>query len=66
MQNYTELGFKKIRAPAEVWKQVKKFWEDNKGRENWKNENWPKGNTYTNHVSSCKGNVVSCLKPGCF
>ena len=51
MQNYTELGFKKIRAPKEVWERVKKFWEENKGRENWKNENWPKGNTYTNHVS---------------
>lgn len=52
MQNYTELGFKKIRAPKEVWEKVKKFWEDNKARENWKDENWPKGNTYTNHWSS--------------
>ena len=51
MQNYTELGFKKIKAPAEVWERVKKFWEENKDRKNWKPENWPKGNTYTNHVS---------------
>ena len=51
MQNYTELGFKKIRAPKEVWDRVKKFWEENKARENWKSENWPRGNTYTNHVS---------------
>lgn len=43
MQNYTELGFKKIRAPEEVWQRIKKFWEENKGRENWKDENWPKG-----------------------
>jgi hypothetical protein len=53
MQNYTELGFKKIRAPKEVWDRVKKFWDENKSRENWKSENWPRGNTYTNHVSVC-------------
>jgi len=52
MQNYTELGFKKIRAPKEVWDRVKKFWDDNKDKENWKDENWPKGNTYTNHWDS--------------
>ncbi|KAL9182371.1 hypothetical protein ACHAXT_013023 [Thalassiosira profunda] len=52
MQNYTELGFKKIKAPKEVWERVKKFWDDNKDRENWKSENWPKGNTYTNHWES--------------
>lgn len=51
MQNYTDLGFKKIRAPKEVWDKVKKFWDENKDRKNWKSENWPKGNTYTNHVS---------------
>lgn len=49
MQNYTDLGFKKIKAPPEVWAAVKKFWEENKDRSNWKNENWPRGNTYTNH-----------------
>ena len=49
MQNYTDLGFKKIKAPPEVWDQVKTFWEANKDRKNWQNENWPKGNTYTNH-----------------
>lgn len=52
MQNYTELGFKKIRAPKEVWERVKAFWEDNKDEKNWKPENWPKGNTYTNHWDS--------------
>lgn len=52
MQNYTELGFKKIRAPKDVWEKVKKFWDDNKDKKNWKDENWPKGNTYTNHWNS--------------
>jgi len=52
MQNYTELGFKKIRAPKEVWEKVKKFWDENKDKKNWKDENWPKGNTYTNHWDS--------------
>eukprot|EP00804_Cyclotella_cryptica_P021530 CCRYP_005823-RB/>CCRYP_005823-RB protein AED:0.42 eAED:0.42 QI:104/1/1/1/0.66/0.5/4/324/478 len=49
MQNYTELGFKKIRAPEEVWLRIKKFWDENKDKKNWSPENWPKGNTYTNH-----------------
>ncbi len=30
MRNYTELSFKKIRAPKEVWECVEKFWEENK------------------------------------
>ena len=49
MQNYTDIGFKKIKAPPAVWDQVKLFWEANKDRKNWKPENWPRGNTYTNH-----------------
>lgn len=49
MQNYTDIGFKKIKAPPAVWNEVKKFWEENKDRKNWKDENWPSGNTYTNH-----------------
>lgn len=52
MQNYTDLGFKKIRAPKDVWDRIKKFWDENKDRKNWKDENWPKGNTYTNHWES--------------
>mmetsp|Transcript_33738 Transcript_33738/g.71919 ORF Transcript_33738/g.71919 Transcript_33738/m.71919 type:complete len:522 (-) Transcript_33738:188-1753(-) len=52
VQNYTELGFKKMRAPKEVWERVKKFWDENKDRKNWNPENWPKGNTYTNHWQS--------------
>lgn len=49
MVNYTTLGFTKVKTPAKVFKQIKKFWEDNKGTE--EPEEWFTGNTYTNHVS---------------
>eukprot|EP00978_Attheya_sp_CCMP212_P000967 scaffold2027_cov52-Attheya_sp.AAC.2 len=47
MQNYTDVGFKKLRAPKALYKMVKDFWDKNKDTQS--NENWPKGNTYTNH-----------------
>lgn len=47
MENYTDMGFKKIRAPENVWKLIKEFWDRNKNDQS--NENWPTGNTYTNH-----------------
>eukprot|EP00521_Asterionellopsis_glacialis_P013568 CAMPEP_0195294354 /NCGR_PEP_ID=MMETSP0707-20130614/14738_1 /TAXON_ID=33640 /ORGANISM="Asterionellopsis glacialis, Strain CCMP134" /LENGTH=490 /DNA_ID=CAMNT_0040355299 /DNA_START=22 /DNA_END=1494 /DNA_ORIENTATION=+ len=51
MQNYTDLGFKKIRAPPELFSLIQQFWKKHKN--NWKQsnreENWPAGNTYTNH-----------------
>jgi len=47
MYNYTELGFKKIRAPPEVYKLIQEFWKNNKDR--GKLEVWSKGNTYTNN-----------------
>jgi prolyl 4-hydroxylase len=47
MQNYTDVGFKKIRAPEALYKMVKDFWDKNKDTQS--DENWPKGNTYTNH-----------------
>mmetsp|Transcript_21604 Transcript_21604/g.45438 ORF Transcript_21604/g.45438 Transcript_21604/m.45438 type:complete len:410 (-) Transcript_21604:542-1771(-) len=47
MQNYTKVGYKKIRAPPEVWKLIKNFWDTNK--EISKPENWGIGNTYTNN-----------------
>eukprot|EP00591_Stephanopyxis_turris_P013528 CAMPEP_0195511534 /NCGR_PEP_ID=MMETSP0794_2-20130614/3819_1 /TAXON_ID=515487 /ORGANISM="Stephanopyxis turris, Strain CCMP 815" /LENGTH=456 /DNA_ID=CAMNT_0040639151 /DNA_START=95 /DNA_END=1462 /DNA_ORIENTATION=- len=50
MQNYTELGFKKIKAPDEVFNVIKKFWDENKDR--GQPENWNAGNTYTNHWTS--------------
>lgn len=47
MQNYTDLGFKKIKAPEAVFKLIKDFWEINKDKAT--EENWSTGNTYTNH-----------------
>lgn len=57
MVNYTTLGFTKVKTPAKVFKQIKKFWEDNKGTE--EPEEWFTGNTYTNHVSVYNINVLS-------
>jgi prolyl 4-hydroxylase len=51
MQNYTDLGFKKIRTPPAVWKLIQDFWEKNKDNK-MMTENWPKGNTYVNHWDS--------------
>jgi prolyl 4-hydroxylase len=47
MYNYTKMGFTKIRAPDSVMKLIKEFWNINKDKA--KPENWPAGNTYTNH-----------------
>lgn len=47
MQNYTELGFKKIKCPESVWKLLKSFWDTNK--ENIEEEDWSVGNTFTNN-----------------
>lgn len=46
MQNYTEVGFKKMRAPDSILELVASFWEKNKL--NQVKERWPDGNTYTN------------------
>jgi len=45
--NYTEIGFKKTRAPDSAWKPLIEFWERNKDNE--KAEQWPRGNTYVNN-----------------
>jgi prolyl 4-hydroxylase len=50
MQNYTEMGFKKIKCPESVYKLVKEFWDQN--RNNGDEEQWFTGNTYTNHWES--------------
>mmetsp|Transcript_30464 Transcript_30464/g.73067 ORF Transcript_30464/g.73067 Transcript_30464/m.73067 type:complete len:478 (+) Transcript_30464:134-1567(+) len=50
MQNYTEVGFKKIRAPEEVFNLIKEFWDKNKDK--GKLEQWGVGNTYTNNWDS--------------
>ena len=41
MQNYTDVGFKKIKTPDAVWKLLKDFWEKNMDERSA--ENWPKG-----------------------
>mmetsp|Transcript_9685 Transcript_9685/g.22291 ORF Transcript_9685/g.22291 Transcript_9685/m.22291 type:complete len:359 (-) Transcript_9685:1146-2222(-) len=46
-QNYTDTGFKKIRAPEEVRRLLTAHWERNKDRK--KMEQWGAGNVYTNH-----------------
>lgn len=45
MTNYSHVGFKKIRAPPEVFKLIKKFWDENKERH--APEQWGTGNTYS-------------------
>jgi len=50
MQNYTAIGYKKIRAPESLWKLIKTFWENNHDKA--KTENWGTGNTYTNNWES--------------
>lgn len=50
MQNYTDIGFKKIRAPEHLFKMLTEFWETNK--DNAKPEQWGAGNTYTNNWAS--------------
>jgi prolyl 4-hydroxylase len=47
MQNYTAIGYKKIRAPEKLYSMIKTFWESNKHKA--QNENWGVGNTYTNN-----------------
>jgi len=47
MTNYTDVGFKKIKAPEKVFKLIKEFWEANKDKE--KKETWGVANTYTNN-----------------
>jgi hypothetical protein len=50
MRNYTDLGYRKIRAPEHVFQLLKDFWEKNK--ENRTPEKWSIGNIYTNHWES--------------
>jgi hypothetical protein len=47
MVNYTDVGFKKIRAPKRVRELLFDYW--NKNKVNKKQEVWGTGNTYANH-----------------
>lgn len=44
------MGFKKIRAPEELFALIEEFWRKNK--DNRKPEQWGAGNTYTNNWAS--------------
>jgi len=50
MQNYTTMGFHKIKCPSSVFSLIKSFWDANS--QNKKREEWFLGNTYTNHWES--------------
>eukprot|EP00980_Cylindrotheca_fusiformis_P021174 scaffold8136_cov127-Cylindrotheca_fusiformis.AAC.14 len=50
MVNYTDTGFKKIKAPPELWNLLKTYWEDNK--DDMLIEEWSMGNIYTNNWAS--------------
>jgi len=50
MVNYTDIGFKKLKAPDHLMNTLKQFWEDNKHTQ--KQEQWFTGNTYTNNWES--------------
>ena len=45
--NYTEIGFKKTRLPADLFEEILQFYEENKDKK--KLEKWGKGNTYINN-----------------
>jgi len=50
MQNYTNTGFKKVKAPEHVFDLLTNYWQTH--YDHRQQEKWPKGNTYVNHWSS--------------
>lgn len=50
LQNYTDVGFQKIRAPPKVAQLIQDFWDANKDKQ--VPEVWPEGNIYVNHWES--------------
>ncbi|KAG7347910.1 ankyrin repeat domain protein [Nitzschia inconspicua] len=50
MVNYTDTGFKKIKAPTELFQLLKTHFDRNHAK--MKEEKWPKGNIYVNHWAS--------------
>ena len=45
--NYTEIGFKKMKLPEELYRKIKAFWDANKA--NAVQETWYRANTVTNN-----------------
>lgn len=50
MRNYTETGFKKLKAPKELQDLLFGYFKANFGKQS--HEAWPKGNIYVNHWKS--------------
>ena len=50
MVNFTDVGYKKIKAPEHVFKLLLDFWEANKDHE--EDESWSPGNIFVNYWSS--------------
>lgn len=49
MVNLTQVGFKKVRAPAHLTELATKFWRDNHQAHQTTHENWGAGNSYFNY-----------------
>ena len=47
MQNYTSVGYKKLKAPESLFKLLTEFWKTNNSK--MKKEQWGAANTYTNN-----------------
>ncbi len=58
--NYTEVGFKLIKTPKEVWEPILKFYQENKA--NAKAEKWYRGSTIVNSWES-PSSMVSFENP---
>jgi hypothetical protein len=52
LQNYTDTGFKKVRAPERVFELLSNHWTNN--QDNKEKEVWPTGNT-------CEWSLMHCL-----
>ncbi|CAN0367552.1 unnamed protein product, partial [Hapterophycus canaliculatus] len=50
LPRFTEVGFKKITVPDDVWDLVKTYYEENK--DSPKKEKWGKNNVFTNNVEA--------------
>mmetsp|Transcript_11376 Transcript_11376/g.16920 ORF Transcript_11376/g.16920 Transcript_11376/m.16920 type:complete len:468 (-) Transcript_11376:74-1477(-) len=68
LPRFTEVGFKKIRVPDDVWDTIISYYRNNKNRP--KIEQWQKGNVYTNNIEAPSFMVnlpeIGGLKPKVF